>query len=810
MMKITSVKVLSLLFGLGLMFGLFLVGQLNSVILKSSESSNAIINLKLLNKEIAFDFKDNLFNINYDHSYKTIDEFKKNLEILRQLQGSSIISNLYSKSLDVDKVEDIFEKKRRLIDYFNFISSGAITFLMESEYKTKNMRGVDDIKDLLLRIRGTNFLDKDALSSVEEELVKLGAKYQHPGTEQYSLLQKAAYVVRAYAQMQKIYYDNMRLNLKDVLDDLSKNYEEKYDEIISFLQRVSVLTIFIFICLLAFIIYQSKKSLLDKKEIAQLRLALDNDFSSIIFTDNNNLITYVNKSFEYTTGYKFEDIVGKSPSFLKSYAHSNSFYEEIGEYVKNRKEWCTQEIVSKSVDDKFIYERANFIPFDFDGSPSGYVGIKLNRTSENVMLNELKIKNNQIKTQSITDKLTGFGNYFAMTERLESNEYGTIICITIKNFVNLNFFYQTKIIEAILKSFASTLKLYVDTYNIRAELFRFQDDSFYIWYSGQSLEADISHIRDYFNFSSLKITVDGKEDTFPGLKILIGVSLTNDTPQTSRLMQSVLANQEAANTGLGIYYYKENDAIEGKYYNNQSVTQLIEYALENDTVIVECQGIFNIETDEKEAKIYEVLVRLIDQSGKIRYPGEFLDIAVKAQLYTQITKKVIERAFSLVEHYTDYTFSVNLSSLDMSDISVRELLETKLANCSSPDRMIFEMLESADINDYDLVTSFIKRIKSYGSQISIDDFGSGYSNYYRILELDIDNIKIDGSIIKKLPTDQNARDMVDMITRFAAKKNYKIVAEYVSSPEILEQVKHFGIRYGQGFLLGKPKSMDIL
>ncbi|BCX78850.1 EAL domain-containing protein [Campylobacter sp. 19-13652] len=810
MMKLTSVKVLSLLFGLGLMFGLFLVGQLNSVMLKSSESSNAIINLKLLNKEIAFDFKDNLFNINYDRTYKTLDEFQKNLDVLRQLQGSSIISNIYSKGLNISKVEEIFEQKRRLIDYFNFISSGAITFLIESEYKTKNMKGIDDIKDLLLRIRGTNFLDKDAIASVEEELAKLALKYSKQGSEAYALLQKSAYVVRAYTQMQQTYYENMQLNLKDVLDDLSKNYEDKYDDIISFLQRVSVLTIFIFICLLAFIIYQSKKSLADKKEIAQLRLALDNDFSSIIFTDNNNLITYVNKSFEYTTGYKFEDIVGKSPSFLKSYAHSNSFYEEIGEYVKNRKEWCTQEIVSKSADDKFIYERANFIPFDFDGESAGYIGIKLNRTSENVMLNELKIKNNQIKTQSITDKLTGFGNYFAMTERLDANDYGTIICITIKNFVNLNFFYQTKIIEAILKSFASTLKLYVDTYNIRAELFRFQDDSFYIWYSGQSLEADIAHIRDYFNFSSLKITVDGKEDTFPGLKILIGVSLSNDTPQTSRLMQSVLANQEAANTGLGIYYYKENDAIEGKYYNNQSVTQLIEYALENDTVIVECQGIFNIEEDEKEAKIYEVLVRLIDQNGKIRYPGEFLDIAVKAQLYTQITKKVIERAFSLVEHYTDYTFSVNLSSLDMSDISVRELLETKLANCSSPERVIFEMLESADINDYDLVNSFIKRIKSYGSKISIDDFGSGYSNYYRILELDIDNIKIDGSIIKKLPTDQNARDMVDMITRFAAKKNYKIVAEFVSSPEILEQVKHFGIRYGQGFLLGKPKSMDIL
>ena len=56
-----------------------------------------------------------------------------------------------------------------------------------------------------------------------------------------------------------------------------------------------------------------------------------------------------------------------------------------------------------------------------------------------------------------------------------------------------------------------------------------------------------------------------------------------------------------------------------------------------------------------------------------------------------------------------------------------------------------------------------------GAMIAIDDFGSGYSNYYRILELDIDNIKIDGSIIKKLPTDENARVLVETIVSFAEK-----------------------------------------
>ena len=448
-----------------------------------------------------------------------------------------------------------------------------------------------------------------------------------------------------------------------------------------------------------------------------------------------------------------------------------------------------------------------FAPFFFEGNLEGYMAIKLDRTKEIGMLNELKQKNEQIKIQSSIDKLTGFGNYFALTEILEAKKDGILICITIKNYKMLRFFYQTKVINAMLKAVANTLKLCVDTYSVNAELFRFQDDAFYIWYQGDDIVRDIGFIKEYFNFNRINIEIDGKFENLPGIKITLGVSLPNDTPQTDRLVQSILANQQATDSGNEIYYYLENDAIEMRYYKNQLITQLIEYALENDTVIVECQGIFNVHEDEKEAKFYEVLVRIVDQNGKIRYPGEFLEIAMKTQLYVQITKRVIALAFDLVKKYPNFTFSINLSSSDLTDPSVREILDEKLESCPDPSRICFEMLESEELSDYAMANEFIKRAKGYGCKISIDDFGSGYSNYYRILELDIDNIKIDGSIIKKLPTDENARVLVETIVSFAKRQGYKIVAEFVSNEEILEYIKKFGISYAQGFLLGKPHQM---
>ncbi|MDU2359550.1 MAG: sensor domain-containing phosphodiesterase, partial [Campylobacter concisus] len=81
------------------------------------------------------------------------------------------------------------------------------------------------------------------------------------------------------------------------------------------------------------------------------------------------------------------------------------------------------------------------------------------------------------------------------TEMIEAKKDGILISISIKNYKMLRFFYQNKVIEAMLKAVANTLKLCVDTYSINAELFRFQDDAFYIWYQGDDIVRDIGFIK---------------------------------------------------------------------------------------------------------------------------------------------------------------------------------------------------------------------------------------------------------------------------------------------------------------------------
>jgi EAL domain-containing protein (putative c-di-GMP-specific phosphodiesterase class I) len=120
------------------------------------------------------------------------------------------------------------------------------------------------------------------------------------------------------------------------------------------------------------------------------------------------------------------------------------------------------------------------------------------------------------------------------------------------------------------------------------------------------------------------------------------------------------------------------------------------------------------------------------------------------------------------------------------------------------DRVTFEMLESEAIIDYDSIERFITKVKRKGAKIAIDDFGSGYSNFAHILNLDVDYIKIDGSLIKNIDKDKNSFKIVKLLVQFAKESNIKTVAEFIENEKILNIVKDLGVDYGQGYYLGKP------
>ncbi|OQX76487.1 MAG: hypothetical protein B6D54_03820, partial [Epsilonproteobacteria bacterium 4484_65] len=160
--------------------------------------------------------------------------------------------------------------------------------------------------------------------------------------------------------------------------------------------------------------------------------------------------------------------------------------------------------------------------------------------------------------------------------------------------------------------------------------------------------------------------------------------------------------------------------------------------------------------------------------------------------------------------YPEIEISMNVDLDDLYNADMMKLITKQLyRHRGLANRLSFEILESKEIKDYDEVALIFQQLKTFGSKIAIDDFGSGYASYVYLIKLDIDILKIDGSLIEELSfSPERTKIMLSSINDLAERYQYRVVAEFVSSKEIYEMVSELGIEYSQGYYLGEPKLLE--
>jgi EAL domain-containing protein (putative c-di-GMP-specific phosphodiesterase class I) len=153
--------------------------------------------------------------------------------------------------------------------------------------------------------------------------------------------------------------------------------------------------------------------------------------------------------------------------------------------------------------------------------------------------------------------------------------------------------------------------------------------------------------------------------------------------------------------------------------------------------------------------------------------------------------------------------SINVDYVDILNPHIKKSLIHKIKNHDVGEYITLEILESEKVSNFNIVNEFINEIKKLGVKIAVDDFGTGFSNYENILNLNIDYIKIDGSLIKKIDEDIYL-NLIKSIVLFSKQQNIKVVAEFVSDLKILRYVKNTQIEYSQGYYIGRPMSISEL
>ena len=142
---------------------------------------------------------------------------------------------------------------------------------------------------------------------------------------------------------------------------------------------------------------------------------------------------------------------------------------------------------------------------------------------------------------------------------------------------------------------------------------------------------------------------------------------------------------------------------------------------------------------------------------------------------------------------------------DSKNLEFLRFLFNEIKKYNISNKLIIELLEDEELIKNEELNKLLKLFKEKGIQIALDDFGSGYSNFEHILNLNVDILKIDGSLIKNIAINENAKKIVKTINMFAKECKITTVAEYVSDEEIFNIVKEFDIDMFQGSYFSEPK-----
>ncbi|MDQ7066821.1 MAG: EAL domain-containing protein [Sulfurimonas sp.] len=400
-------------------------------------------------------------------------------------------------------------------------------------------------------------------------------------------------------------------------------------------------------------------------------------------------------------------------------------------------------------------------------------------------------KEKQLITQLYLDELTGLGNRNALLRDLQTYKNSFISLLNIRGFKYINDAFGFETGNYILVSLA---EVYLDIFGSRVHLYRISNDEFAFLCDNSSKEEFINSIdRAIDEIDKLTFEFNGAR---LGVNIYAGISLDKDEKLSKATEALIHAKDDKMKY---IIYKKDNDTKELQIQNIET-TNKISYALRHDQIIVHYQAIVT-----KDATVfkYEALVRMID-NDKILSPYFFLEVSKKTNMYSDITKVVIEKTFEKFKD-SDKLFSINIIARDILNEEIVALIYKKLEEYKNPQQVIFELVESDDLYNLKKIDTFLKNIRKRGAKIAIDDFGTGYSNFSYIMKMKPDYLKIDGSLIKNLESDMAAYKVVKTIINFAHDLDILIVAEFIHNKAVFDICVELGVDEFQGYYFSQPK-----
>ena len=776
-----------------------------------------IVELKILDKALDGFILQKLTFANYDEINDKMDTFEKTLVLLR----SSDISSTFNIDLngDIGYIQAAYDEKKELIEYSK---SHNAQVLNSMHYLFQLTEGIENDPDVPAVIKKQTHI---ILFSLLQEFIniriapevfekKLEELNDHRSKEQIKRLsyfsRHARLMLKNIQELQAVREEAGEMQLYQKLDKLHMQLDAGYKQKL-FLQRM--IALFAFVSAFAFVvtlIRVYRNSVRVKQRLSAFRSAVEHSDNSVVMTDAERNIIYVNEVFERDSGYKASEVLGKNPRILKSDLVDQSYYDELNDALNRGEKW-EGEFVNRKKDGSLFHEKASIVPVYIDNELVNYLAIKLDITKYVEQQKEMDFL-------AYHDSLTKLPNRIYFEERLEQvlvmsrrkKTTAAILFIDLDRFKVINDTLGHHIGDEMLKTVANRIKAVLRKGDMLARL---GGDEFVVILEMMKEKNEparvskkiIAAIREPIEVNSYTLTTTAS----------IGIALFPDDGDEMHtiIKHADSAMYEAKKLGKDrFHYYQEELSINS--HQRLKIEQALRHAIVNSELSLSYQPQYDLKS--KRIIGVEALIRWYNEELGQVGPDEFIPIAEETGLIIDIGEFVFEEACkTFVELQksvsTLETIAINVSSVQIhqdnflkriQDIIERVGIAAHHIEIEITERYLMEYSESS--------LTVLDDLRNLGLKISIDDFGTGYSSMSYLKKLPIDTIKVDKSFIDEIASDKNDYEITKAIIALSSSLEYSVVAEGIETLEQEESLKELDCGTGQGYYFCKPLTKQKL
>ena len=293
------------------------------------------------------------------------------------------------------------------------------------------------------------------------------------------------------------------------------------------------------------------------------------------------------------------------------------------------------------------------------------------------------------------------------------------------------------------------------------------------------------------------------------------VAIDSTSSDSSDLLSKAdIACYSAKSSGRNqVQEYSSQSSFQTQQNDELNKVKLLNDAISNDHIKLYLQPIVPTGNLNEERIKFEVLLRILNGDDEVMPIADIIRIAEKYdrmhQLDLWVTGKALNAIEQMAQYGVDATLSVNLSGNTLSSASsLSQIVALVEAYQIIPGSLCFEITETAAIANIDKVKEAMRELRSLGCEFSLDDFGSGLSSFAYLQTLPVEYLKIDGSFVKSIMTDNACRAIVSSFNTLGHEMGMRTVAEFVENREIAETLTTLNIDYLQGYYVGMPRDLD--